>query len=75
MPYIKRDEQGVICAVSETPCDGFEEQLQEGAAELNRFFDQWQSNKNDLDETDLGFIRVLEDVIDLLISKKCDLFY
>lgn len=69
MPYIKRDKQGIISAVSETACEGFEEVLNENAAEFEVFLGQWQSERNDLNETDLGFIRVLEDVIELLISK------
>jgi len=69
MPYIKRDEQGNISAVSETVSDGFDELLEEESVELEAFLNQWQTGRNNLNETDLGFVRVLEDVIELLISK------
>ncbi|MEZ5525483.1 MAG: tryptophan synthase subunit beta [Pseudomonadales bacterium] len=69
MPYIKRDEQGRVCAVSAMACEGFDEQLAEDSVELQGFIDPWQPDRHQLDETDLGFIRVLEDLIDLLIEK------
>jgi esterase/lipase superfamily enzyme len=69
MPYIKRDEQGNISAVSETVSDGFDELLEEESVELEAFLNQWQTGRNNLNETDLAFVRVLEDVIELLISK------
>lgn len=69
MPYIKRDAQGAIKAVSPINDDGFDELLDESSGELTVFLAQWQAGQADLDESDLGFIRVLEDLIDLLISK------
>jgi len=69
MPYIKRDAQGGITAVSQSVDDGFDELLDENSEELVSFLAQWQTDRGDLDDSDLGFIRVLEDVIDLLISK------
>lgn len=69
MPYIKRDEQGAIIALSQTASDDFNELLDDGSDELTEFLAQWQASAADLDETDLSFIRVLEDLIDLLISK------
>lgn len=69
MPYIKRDEQGAIVAVSQEVGDGFDELIEPETDELNSFLAQWQVEQNGLSETDTGFIRVLEDVIDVLINK------
>ena len=69
MPYIKRDEQGAICAISQTQTADFDEAIDVDAAELTSFLSQWNAGKNDLNESDLGFIRVLEDLIELLINK------
>lgn len=69
MPYVKRDAQGSICAVSEMPCKGFEESVEGKNSELEVFFKKIKPNQNELNESDLGFIRVLEDLIDLLIEK------
>jgi len=69
MPYIKRDMQGAIVAVSQSVGDGFDESVEADGDELTSFLAQWRSGQNDLNETDLGFIRVLEDLIDLLINK------
>ncbi len=69
MPYIKRDQQGTIVAISQLAGDSFDELIDDEADELVAFLAQWQTSGAELDETDLDFIRVLEDLIDLLISK------
>lgn len=69
MPYIKRNAQGAIEAVSQQAGNGFDELIEQGADELNSFLAQLQAGNNGLSETDAGFIRVLEDVIDVLIEK------
>ena len=69
MPYIKRDAQGTIVAVSQEVSDGFDELIELELEELNSFLAQWHSEKSGLIEADAGFIRVLEDVIDVLIDK------
>ena len=69
MPYIKRDAQGAIMAVSQTPDDGFDESVEASVGELVSFLAQWRTEQDDLDKSDLGLVRVLEDLIDLLISK------
>ena len=69
MPYIKRDAQGAIVSVSQEMNDGCDELIEVDSDELNRFLAQWQTVQNGLSETDTDFIRVLEDVIDVLINK------
>ena len=69
MPYIKRDAQGAIVAFSQEKNDGFDESIELDSDELSCFLAQWQTEQNGLSETDKGFIRVLEDVIDVLINK------
>ena len=71
MPYIKRDAAGQIEAVSQTALDGFEE-IDDNHAELIDFASALSDNR--LANTDLGFVRVVEDLIELLIKKNFILF-
>ena len=72
MPYVKRDSQQQIVAVSETPLEGFESVAEQDEA-LALFMARISHNR-ELSQTDLGFIRVVEDVIELLIAKNIILF-
>ena len=69
MPYVIRDNDRRIVAVSETAIDGFEEEVQADDQQLSGFLNAVEGNSHSLAGTDLSFIRVLEDVIELLISK------
>lgn len=69
MPYIKRGTQGEIVAVSQESGDGFMAASEADEGQVNDFLMQLHAEQQGLGETDIGFIRVLEDVIDLLISK------
>ncbi|MEP4149387.1 MAG: hypothetical protein ABJL54_19360 [Halioglobus sp.] len=73
MPYIKRDEQGNVVAMSVVMADGFEEEVAGDSPELTSFLSNQQA-ANTLDSTDQDFVRVLEDVVELLISKGIILF-
>ncbi|TDG15251.1 tryptophan synthase subunit beta like protein [Seongchinamella unica] len=73
MPYIKRDEQGRVIAMSAVSGDGFTEQVAGDSPELADFLASQQA-ANSLDATDQDFVRVLEDVVELLIDKGVILF-
>ncbi len=68
MPYVKKDSEDRIIAVSEVAIDGFVEVL-ESDQQLSGFLNSVDGSRHSLANTDLNFIRVLEDVIELLISK------
>ena len=73
MPYIKRDEQGYIVAVSRVEEPGFDEEVSRESPELSAFLAS-QQVANSLDESDQDFVRVLEDVVELLIARGVILF-
>jgi hypothetical protein len=74
MPFVKRNDQGEVAAVSQTAEPGFEEELTENDLELAGFLDGVGGNASALGATDLEFVRVLEDVVGLLIDKGVILF-
>jgi len=73
MPYVKRDDNGRVVAVSLVADTDFVEELAEDSAELSAFLSP-ASGAGSLDDTDQGFVRVLEDVVELLIDKGVILF-
>ncbi len=74
MPFVKRDEQGSIVAVSQTAEPGFEEELAADSMELVAYMDGLGEGSSSLSATDQDFVRVLEDVVQLLIDKSVILF-
>lgn len=72
MPFVKRDSNSAIVAVSQSKIDDFTF-LDEANEEL-QFFLTGMMSQDQMEETDLGFIRVVEDVIELLINKNIILF-
>ena len=74
MPFVKRNEHGAIAAVSETGEGGFEEELPANNLELADFLVGVGGSDSALGATDLEFVRVLEDVVQLLIDKGVILF-
>ncbi|MDH3993839.1 MAG: tryptophan synthase subunit beta like protein [Gammaproteobacteria bacterium] len=74
MPFVKRNGQGAITAVSETSEAGFGEELAANSLELADFLGGVSGSDSDLGATDLEFVRVLEDVVQLLIDKGVILF-
>jgi hypothetical protein len=73
MPFVKRDVQGAVIAVSQIQESGFDEELSTDSPELSDFM-QTMDVSSSIDATDQGFIRVLEDVVELLIEKGVILF-
>jgi len=72
MIYVKRDAMGRVVAVSQEPMEGFEPTNEISAAETNELLRS--ATDSHFQSSDLEFIRVLDDVIDLLISKNIILF-
>jgi len=72
MPYVIRDTEGRIMAVSHEGGDDFLEKLASDDEELVAFLrrlDPGSDRPERLESTDLSFVRVLEDVIELLIAR------
>jgi hypothetical protein len=68
MPYVKRDEQGRINAVSLQPGAGMTE-LPSSSPELLAFMHKMGVEESTLQQSDMRLVRVLEDLIDLLIDR------
>ncbi|MFV8818042.1 hypothetical protein [Haliea sp. E17] len=73
MPFVKRNSQGEVVAVSLEWAADFDEELPAGSVELVTLLGH-ASADDSLADTDQDFIRVLEDVVDLLIDKGVFLF-
>lgn len=69
MPYVQRDAEGKLCAVSQVQQPGFTEWLNDSDAEVVGFLTLINPSLQDLSASDLDFVRVVEDVIELLIDK------
>ena len=70
MPYIKRNNAGEITAVSEEALPGFVLATEQDADEISDFgIELVGKDEAELLKTDLEFVRVLEDVIELLMAK------
>lgn len=74
MPYVKRGEQGEILAVSHEPVEGITEKVELSDPLVNDFLAKVNPGASPLSETDQSFVRVLEDVVQLLIDKGVILF-
>lgn len=68
MPYVKRDQEGRISTVNLETSDGFEE-LPSSSPELLEFINRMGLEQSTLQQSDMRLVRVLEDLIDLLISR------
>lgn len=68
MPYVKRDQEGRITTVNLEASDGFEELLS-SSSELLEFMHRMGLEQSTLQQSDMRLVRVLEDLIDLLISR------
>ena len=68
MPYVKRDEQGRITALNLEPGDGTVE-MPAGTPELCEFMRKTGVEMGTLQQSDMRLVRVLEDLIDLLITR------
>jgi hypothetical protein len=74
MPYVKRNAQGEIEAISQTEADGFDDHVSPDSLELSAFLQSMGHSGSSLSATDQDFVRVLEDVVELLIDKGVILF-
>jgi hypothetical protein len=69
MRYVARDDAGQVVAVSVVRDGAHPEALLEDAPEVLAFV-QGLTEQNPLAESDLGLVRVLEDLIEVLIDKE-----
>lgn len=70
MPYIKRNASGKVIAISSEPMEGFAQASIEDQDDIAEYgVELLGREEHDLLKTDLDFVRVLEDVIELLMSK------
>lgn len=74
MPYVMRDDQGKIIAVSQVQDEVLHEQLPGSDPELIGFLNSVGDTTVSLGATDQGFVRVLEDLINVLVEKDVILF-
>jgi hypothetical protein len=72
MIYVKRDATGQVIAVSQEPMDGFVATDDSEATAIGEVLAS--ATNTPFRSSDLEFIRVLDDVIDLLVSKNIILF-
>lgn len=73
MPFVRRDDRGSIVAISQVPGEGLE-LVAADEPELQRFLRGIGGYAEQLSATDQDFVRVLEDVVELLIDKGVILF-
>lgn len=74
MPYVIRDAEGKIVQVFDQPVTGAAEALAADSSELKAFQNEHnvstiEALRRQLAETDRGMARLVEDLIDVLISK------
>jgi len=78
MPYVSRNEQGVIVQLLDAPLGANSEWLELGHADIEYFLQeggvQGGSNQTDLASSDNDMARVVEDLIDLLMKKQVLVF-
>ncbi len=71
MLYVLKDEQGEVCAVSDKQLSKDWESVDFEDNSLQRFLEKNPTASHGvMESSDADFIRVLEDVIDLLIDKQ-----
>lgn len=73
MPFVQRDVSGQIVAVSQVPGDGMDV-IAADDPELQGFLGQLGEEARQISATDQDFVRVLEDVVELLIGRGVILF-
>ena len=74
MPFVKRDEQGAVIALSQESGVGFIEELSQDDPAVTAFLQAMGGQDSTLEASDLDLIRVVEDVVELLIAKGLILF-
>lgn len=68
MPYVKRDEQGLITTIKLEAGEDMEE-VPSSSPELLDFMRRMGLEQSTLQQSDMRLVRVLEDLIDLLIDR------
>lgn len=68
--YVRRDSEGVIVSVSRVPAPGYDERCAATHPDIAAFIHAIAPAGAALAASDLGFIRVIEDLIDVLIEKE-----
>ena len=74
MAYVKRDNSGAIVAASARADESCTEYVEAEDAQLQAFLQNLAGDHSGLGATDQDFVRVLEDVVNLLIAKGVILF-
>jgi len=67
MPFVKRNQDGEIEAISQQQDELFSEEILNSDKELQQFLSQ--IGQETFTQSDLDFVRVVEDLINLLIAK------
>jgi len=73
MPYVKKNANKEVTAVSVEASVDCPIWVEDSDPALRAFLSQWTDNSA-LDDSDLEFIRVLEDLLDVLMDKRVFLF-
>lgn len=73
MPYVKKNASKEVTAVSVEASVDCPIWVEDSDPALRAFLSQWTDNSA-LDDSDLEFIRVLEDLLDVLMDKGVFLF-
>lgn len=74
MVFVKRDDSGAITAVSQMADGDCSEALSAEDPAVRRFLSRLEAYSGQLEASDQDFVRVLEDLVDLLIGKGVILF-
>ncbi len=69
MLYVKKNSTGKIISVSLEAADGYEEAVENDSTEVTAFAQTLTSENDILTFSDLPMVRVLEDLVDMLISR------
>jgi len=73
MPFVQRDASGQIVAVSQVPSDGMAA-IGSDHPDLQGFLGELGEEARQISVTDQDFVRVFEDVVELLIGRGVILF-
>ncbi|MGL5631973.1 MAG: hypothetical protein ACRDD3_06380 [Azovibrio sp.] len=73
MPYVKRDTGGAIVSLHREPVEGGVDFLSYDNPEIDDFLGVGEKSRY-LEKMDMDFIRVIEDVIDLLLDRNVIIF-
>ena len=74
MPFVKRNDSGDIVAVSQYQDEVYTEELDQNDPALRKFILDMTKDQSLMTQSDLDFVRVVEDLVDLLVQKNYILF-